>query len=101
MSIDDQQTLDAFNGAQTRAEVSVEMAGHDHSPYRSDGESAHEDDDEALPERPNRCQNCAHPIPLQTRRVFGDNRNVMWACYECSTIEDIRAGAAVTGGSDA
>lgn len=47
------------------------------------------------------CQNCDSPVSKQFARVFGDNRDVVYACPACETYREMKTGAAApTGGDD-
>ncbi|MFC4248249.1 hypothetical protein ACFOZ7_15145 [Natribaculum luteum] len=37
-----------------------------------------------------RCVNCGHQVTRQFARVFGDNRDVVHACPECSTYREMK-----------
>ncbi len=37
-----------------------------------------------------RCVNCDNRVTRQFARVFGDNRNVVHACPECSTYREMK-----------
>lgn len=41
------------------------------------------------------CQNCGAYVTRTFARVFGDNRDVVHACVECSTMRALRDGSAV------
>ena len=37
-----------------------------------------------------RCVTCGHQVTRQFARVFGDNRDVVHACPECSTYREMK-----------
>lgn len=40
------------------------------------------------------CRNCGSHVTPRFHRVFGPNEGDVLACYSCTTLEDIRNGAA-------
>jgi hypothetical protein len=45
-----------------------------------------------------RCQGCGSYVTERFTRVFGDNEDDVYACLECSTMRELRAGSGVTPG---
>jgi len=41
------------------------------------------------------CKNCGAFVTKQFARVFGDNRNRVHACIECSTLASLREQAGI------
>lgn len=42
------------------------------------------------------CCNCGRPVSSTFARVFGDNHDRVFGCFECMTISAIKEGAART-----
>ena len=40
------------------------------------------------------CLNCDRPVSATFARVFGDNADRVYGCFECMTISAIKQGAA-------
>lgn len=43
-----------------------------------------------------RCHGCGSYVTERFTRVFGDNEDDVYACLECSTMRELRAGSGVT-----
>lgn len=41
------------------------------------------------------CQNCGSYVTDAFARVFGDNKDDVYACLECSTMRALRTGSGV------
>lgn len=41
-----------------------------------------------------RCRNCGGFVTDRFTRVFGDNRNRVFGCFDCMTATEIKNGAA-------
>lgn len=46
-----------------------------------------------------KCQNCDAQVTPQFARVFGDNRDVVHACPDCTTYRELQIGAATQRGA--
>lgn len=54
-----------------------------------------------LVEPPDHCQNCGSSVLPQTRRVFGDNNDIVWKCQHCpDTNQEGLANTANTANQD-
>jgi DNA-directed RNA polymerase subunit RPC12/RpoP len=55
--------------------------------------------EEVIDERPSdastRCKNCGSYVTSAFTRVFGDNKDHVYACLECSTMRALRTGSGV------
>ncbi len=40
------------------------------------------------------CRNCGSFVTPQFTRVFGNNQNVVFGCFECMTATDVKRGSA-------
>jgi DNA-directed RNA polymerase subunit RPC12/RpoP len=51
--------------------------------------------DQTADETSTRCRNCGSYVTSAFARVFGDNKDHVYACLECSTMRSLRTGSGV------
>ncbi|WP_440010455.1 DUF7563 family protein [Halomicrococcus sp. SG-WS-1] len=53
---------------------------------------SHETEDSAMADT--QCRNCDAFVTPQFARVFGNNRNEVYGCFECMTATEVKKGRA-------